>query len=51
MSQSHNDLLFLQQPEGPRRKGRTLTRILNKKLLSRQRARDAVNGVSGEPCT
>ncbi|KFO28123.1 C2 domain-containing protein 2 [Fukomys damarensis] len=51
MSQSHNDLLFLQQPEGPRRKGRTLTRILNKKLLSWPKGRDAVNGVSGEPCT
>ncbi|XP_004842505.2 C2 domain-containing protein 2 isoform X2 [Heterocephalus glaber] len=51
MSQSHNDLLFLQQPEGPRRKGKTLTRILNKKLLPRQRGRDAVNGLPGEPCT
>lgn len=51
MSQSHNDLLFLQQPEGARRKTRTLGRILNKKLLPWQRGRNAVNGVPGEPCT
>lgn len=47
LSQSHNDLVFLQQPEVGRRKGATLTRILNKKLLSRHRSRSAVNG---EPC-
>ncbi|XP_013360684.1 PREDICTED: C2 domain-containing protein 2 [Chinchilla lanigera] len=52
LSQSHNDLLFLQQPEGARRKSKTLTRILHKKLLPWQRDRDAaVNGVPGEPCT
>ena len=44
MSQSHNDLVFLQQPEGARRKGVTLTRILNRKLLSRHRSKSAVNG-------
>ncbi|KAM6162798.1 C2 domain-containing protein 2 [Erethizon dorsatum] len=51
LSQSHSDLLFLQQPEGARRKSKTLTRILNEKLLPWQRGRDAVNGVPGEPCT
>ncbi|XP_037687355.1 C2 domain-containing protein 2 [Choloepus didactylus] len=49
MSQSHNDLLFLQQAEGARRKGMTLSRILNKKLLSRHRSKTAMNGVPGEP--
>lgn len=49
MSQSHNDLVFLQQPEGARRKGVTLTRILNKKLLSRHRGKSAVNGAPVEP--
>lgn len=47
LSQSHNDLVFLQQPEGARRKGATLTRLLNKRLLSRHRSKSAVNG---EPC-
>ncbi|XP_023571797.1 C2 domain-containing protein 2 [Octodon degus] len=52
LSQSHNDLLFLQQPEGAHRKNKTLTRILNKRLLPWQRGRDAtVNGVPAEPCT
>ncbi|XP_008051054.1 C2 domain-containing protein 2, partial [Carlito syrichta] len=51
MSQSHNDLVFLQQPEGARRKGVTLTRILNKKLLSRHRSKNAMNGAPVEPCT
>uniref|UniRef100_G1L5V3 C2 calcium dependent domain containing 2 n=2 Tax=Ailuropoda melanoleuca TaxID=9646 RepID=G1L5V3_AILME len=49
MSQSHNDLVFLQQPEGARRKGVTLTRILNKKLFSRHRGKSAVNGAPVEP--
>ncbi|KAF0884274.1 PRD15 protein, partial [Crocuta crocuta] len=49
MSQSHNDLVFLQQPEGARRKGATLTRILNKKLLSRHRGKGTVNGGPVEP--
>lgn len=47
LSQSHNDLVFLQQPEGARRKGATLTRILNRKLLSRHRSKSAMNG---DPC-
>ncbi|ELW53208.1 C2 domain-containing protein 2 [Tupaia chinensis] len=51
MSQSHNDLVFLQQPEGARRKGATLTRILNRKLLSRHRSKNTMNGAPGEPCT
>ncbi|XP_073743163.1 C2 domain-containing protein 2 isoform X2 [Callorhinus ursinus] len=49
MSQSHNDLVFLQQPEGARRKGVTLTRILNKKLLSRHRSKSTMNGALGDP--
>ncbi|XP_039101369.1 C2 domain-containing protein 2 isoform X2 [Hyaena hyaena] len=49
MSQSHNDLVFLQQPEGARRKGATLTRILNKKLLSRHKGKGTVNGGPVEP--
>uniref|UniRef100_A0A8C9DNG8 C2 calcium dependent domain containing 2 n=1 Tax=Prolemur simus TaxID=1328070 RepID=A0A8C9DNG8_PROSS len=51
MSQSHNDLVFLQQPEEARRKGVTLTRILNKKLLPRHRSKSAMNGGPVEPCT
>nr|XP_005548691.2 C2 domain-containing protein 2 isoform X2 [Macaca fascicularis] len=51
MSQSHNDLVFLEQPEGSRRKGVTLTRILNKKLLSRHRNKNTMNGAPVEPCT
>uniref|UniRef100_A0A3Q2HNU5 C2 calcium dependent domain containing 2 n=1 Tax=Equus caballus TaxID=9796 RepID=A0A3Q2HNU5_HORSE len=50
MSQSHNDLMFLQQPEGARRKGATLTRILNKKLLSRHRSKSTMNGAPPDPC-
>uniref|UniRef100_U3JH90 Uncharacterized protein n=2 Tax=Ficedula albicollis TaxID=59894 RepID=U3JH90_FICAL len=51
MSQSHNDLVFLQQPlaEESRRKGGTLSRILSKKLLSRNKSRNKLNGASGEP--
>ncbi|XP_058379132.1 C2 domain-containing protein 2 isoform X2 [Diceros bicornis minor] len=50
MSQSHNDLMFLQQPERARRKGTTLTRILNKKLLSRHRSKSTMNGAPPDPC-
>uniref|UniRef100_H0WUA1 C2 calcium dependent domain containing 2 n=1 Tax=Otolemur garnettii TaxID=30611 RepID=H0WUA1_OTOGA len=49
MSQSHNDLVFLQQPEGARRKGGTFTRILNKKLLSRHRSKSTMNGAPSSP--
>ncbi|XP_021396018.2 C2 domain-containing protein 2 isoform X1 [Lonchura striata] len=51
MSQSHNDLVFLQQPlaEESRRKGGTLSRILSKKLLSRNKSKNKLNGASGEP--
>ncbi|XP_076975078.1 C2 domain-containing protein 2 isoform X2 [Tamandua tetradactyla] len=49
MSQSHNDLVFLQQPEAGRTKAVTLTRILNKKLLSRHRSKSTMNGVAGDP--
>uniref|UniRef100_A0A2K6UGS4 C2 calcium dependent domain containing 2 n=1 Tax=Saimiri boliviensis boliviensis TaxID=39432 RepID=A0A2K6UGS4_SAIBB len=51
MSQSHNDLVFLEQPEGSRRKGVTITKILNKKLLSRHRNKNTMNGAPVEPCT
>ncbi|XP_057401456.1 C2 domain-containing protein 2 isoform X2 [Balaenoptera acutorostrata] len=50
LSQSHNDLVFLQQPAGPRRKGATLARILNKKLLSRHRGQSTANGAPLDPC-
>ncbi|XP_070263257.1 C2 domain-containing protein 2 isoform X2 [Myotis yumanensis] len=49
LSQSHNDLVFLQQPEGARRKGATLSRILNKKLLSKHRSKIAINGAPRDP--
>ncbi|KAM4904457.1 C2 domain-containing protein 2 isoform 1-T1 [Sylvia borin] len=51
MSQSHNDLVFLQQPlaEEGRKKGGTLSRILSKKLLSRNKSKSKLNGASGEP--
>lgn len=49
LSQSHNDLVFLQQPEGGRRKGATLARILNRKLLSRHRGQSTVNGAPEDP--
>lgn len=51
MSQSHNDLVFLQQPEGRQKKGATLSRLLNKKLLTRHRGKHTVNGATSEPCT
>ncbi|MXQ82281.1 hypothetical protein E5288_WYG010983 [Bos mutus] len=50
LSQSHNDLVFLQQPDGSRRKGVTLSRILNKKLLSRHRGQSTLNGAPSDPC-
>ncbi|XP_007945506.1 C2 domain-containing protein 2 [Orycteropus afer afer] len=50
MSQSHNDLIFLQQPEGAKRKGMTLSRILNKKLLSKHRSKSSMNGAPVDPC-
>ncbi|XP_038616533.1 C2 domain-containing protein 2 isoform X2 [Tachyglossus aculeatus] len=49
MSQSHNDLVFLQQPnEG---KGATLSRILNRKILSKHRSKSKLNGTSVDPST
>ncbi|KAG8518596.1 C2 domain-containing protein 2 [Galemys pyrenaicus] len=50
LSQSHNDLAFLQQPEGARRRGSTLVRILNRKLLAKHRAKSPLNGTAVEPC-
>ncbi|XP_006898468.1 PREDICTED: C2 domain-containing protein 2 [Elephantulus edwardii] len=49
MSQSHNDLMFLQQPEGARRKGTTLGKILNRKLLSKHRSKNVMNGAAIDP--
>ncbi|KAF2985343.1 hypothetical protein EK904_001753 [Melospiza melodia maxima] len=51
MSQSHNDLVFLQHPlaEEGRKKGGTLSRMLSKKLLSRNKSKTKLNGASGEP--
>ncbi|NXG51440.1 C2CD2 protein, partial [Psilopogon haemacephalus] len=51
MSQSHNDLVYLQQPlsEETRKKGGTLSRILNRKLLSKHRSKNKLNGASAEP--
>ncbi|NXY68685.1 C2CD2 protein, partial [Glareola pratincola] len=51
MSQSHNDLVYLQQPlsEETRKKGGTLSRILNRKLLSKNKSKNKLNGASGEP--
>ncbi|XP_062982669.1 C2 domain-containing protein 2 [Elgaria multicarinata webbii] len=49
MSQSHNDLIYLQQPasDSPRKKGGTLTRILNKKIIFKSKSK--LNGTSVEP--
>lgn len=51
MSQSHNDLTYLQQPlsEETRKKGGTLSRILNRKLLSKNKSKSKLNGASAEP--
>ncbi|KAJ6662385.1 hypothetical protein lerEdw1_011798 [Lerista edwardsae] len=53
MSQSHNDLIYLQQPtsDGPPKKGGTLTRILNKKILFKNKSRSKMNGTSVETYT
>ncbi|NXN20069.1 C2CD2 protein, partial [Indicator maculatus] len=51
MSQSHNDLVYLQQPlsEETRKKGGTLSRILSRKLLSKHKSKSKLNGASTEP--
>ncbi|XP_068011323.1 C2 domain-containing protein 2 isoform X1 [Melanerpes formicivorus] len=51
MSQSHNDLVYLQQPlsEETRKKGGTLSRILSRKLLSKHKSKSKLNGASAEP--
>uniref|UniRef100_A0A6I8P974 C2 domain-containing protein n=2 Tax=Ornithorhynchus anatinus TaxID=9258 RepID=A0A6I8P974_ORNAN len=51
MSQSHNDLVFLQQPNEAQRKGATLSRILNRKILSKHRSKSKLNGTSVDPST
>uniref|UniRef100_K7FN35 C2 calcium dependent domain containing 2 n=1 Tax=Pelodiscus sinensis TaxID=13735 RepID=K7FN35_PELSI len=52
MSQSHNDLVYLQQPasDETRRKGATLTRMLHKKILFKNKSKNKLNGTSIEPC-
>lgn len=50
LSQSHNDLVFLQQPEGRQKKGATLGRLLNRKLLTRHRGKHTLNGPPRELC-
>ncbi|XP_013917415.1 PREDICTED: C2 domain-containing protein 2 isoform X2 [Thamnophis sirtalis] len=49
MSQSHNDLSYLQQPrsDGTQKKGGTLTRILNKKTIFKSKTK--LNGSSVGP--
>ncbi|NXP74399.1 C2CD2 protein, partial [Ramphastos sulfuratus] len=51
MSQSHNDLVYLQQPlsEETRKKGGTLSRILSRKLLSKHKSKNKLNGALAEP--
>ncbi|XP_060626275.2 C2 domain-containing protein 2 [Anolis sagrei] len=51
MSQSHNDLIYLQQPspDGTRKKGGTLTRLLNKKIIFKSKSKSKLNGTSVEP--
>uniref|UniRef100_A0A8C8SRB1 C2 calcium dependent domain containing 2 n=1 Tax=Pelusios castaneus TaxID=367368 RepID=A0A8C8SRB1_9SAUR len=51
MSQSHNDLVYLQQPtcDETQRKGGTLTRMLHKKILSKNKSKIKLNGTSVEP--
>ncbi|XP_030059674.1 C2 domain-containing protein 2 [Microcaecilia unicolor] len=51
MSQSHNDLIFLQQQPGTeeqRQKGATLTRFINKKLLPRNRSKGGLASALAE---
>lgn len=45
MSQSHNDLVYLQQPtaEGTRKKGSTLTRMFHKKLHPKSKSKSKLN--------
>ncbi|XP_074930050.1 C2 domain-containing protein 2 isoform X2 [Chelonoidis abingdonii] len=52
MSQSHNDLVYLQQPtsDETRRKGATLTHILHKKIVFKNKSKNKLNGTSMEPC-
>ncbi|KAM5281195.1 C2 domain-containing protein 2 [Ctenodactylus gundi] len=53
VSHSHNDLVLLPHPEGARKKGQTLTRILNSRLLARPRHRGqyTLNDAPEEPST
>ncbi|KAK6486235.1 C2 domain-containing protein 2 [Huso huso] len=51
MSQSHNDLVYLEQPVAveKERKSATLSRIINRKLLPRNKSKSKVNGAMGDP--
>ncbi|KAM4701567.1 C2 domain-containing protein 2 [Discoglossus pictus] len=51
MSQSHNDLVYLQQPGSAehRKKGATLTRILNSKLLHKNKGKNKLQSSPPEP--
>lgn len=50
MSQSHNDLVYLEQPGAPehRKKGATLSRLLNKKLLPKTKHKNKLQSRPGE---
>ncbi|XP_074156581.1 C2 domain-containing protein 2 isoform X1 [Sminthopsis crassicaudata] len=49
MSQSHNDLIFLQQPDEIHRKSTKITRTFNKNLLSICRSKSKLNVFSVDP--
>ncbi|XP_077335966.1 C2 domain-containing protein 2 [Lithobates pipiens] len=50
MSQSHNDLVYLEQPGAPehRKKGARLSRLLNKKLLPKTKHKNKLQSRPGE---
>nr|DBA34538.1 TPA: hypothetical protein GDO54_002089 [Pyxicephalus adspersus] len=50
MSQSHNDLVYLEQPGAPehRKKGATLSRLLNKKLLPKSKHKNKLQSRPGD---
>ncbi|XP_041088981.1 C2 domain-containing protein 2 [Polyodon spathula] len=51
LSQSHNDLMYLEQPVAveKERKSATISRIINRKLLPRNKSKSKVNGAMGDP--
>lgn len=50
MSQSHNDLVYLEQPGAPehRKRGATLSRLLNRKLLPKSKHKNKLQSRPGE---